>query len=902
MRLPKLGILISVPRKSTPISVESNNNNLVEIFLKLDEILDVRFISDPGLHSAKYSIYLADLSSDITNLSQDLIRILSDCQERQVKIVICLIFKEKIDIEKVHYLKKLLESIDQSPPLYRLCFVRDLYQDVTPLPATYLDSLLYQAIQDSKWKTSIKGKNLYFPLHVVDFVSVIKKILFLNNTSGKNFWVFGDKYSDLEIGFLLKNILSDTVEIFDIESTTQDFEEEAQYFNSGNDTQISLGWRPDSDFDQHLKKLTEQYCLIEQNKEEIKDQQGNSLAKKKFLGLKHLLSNFNVKHHGLRIRNRFLALSLKGLIAVSLIYIATAAVFYWSLQKEYSSLNQALNLAGKGELEKSVAEVDNLRFYNQISQFTIEPIKPVIQLVHPQTAEELNNLFAFNNYLSLSLENLQQTYVLADKIYKSLQDSQVDLDSNEVSLALQSNLSLVYENLIQIKVSLESKKLPGRVVEKIKKSDQFAKLAEIESQISQAMKLTEVLPVILGSTKAVNLGILVQDQDEIRPTGGLIKRLIVLTFQSGKITDTKSWSPLDIDAVAEGSSKAPEILSRITGTQNFKFSDMNYAADFSQTAEYISWFLERTIDLDLDFLVGLNKSFFEKMLAEDQALEINGKVIKVQDLRSTSSDTDISKEIVDYYLSAFDSGKLPLVTLGRAVLSEIEEGNLKIFSKDESTKKILARLPLSGIIADLPCHSGLSDYQNCLSQVTYLNEGNFIFAPVNHSLTRETVHSIDLGSDQFTHEYRLKYSFKNDFSLLNRPYQVIYQLFAPSGSEVNKIEVDGQQSVEISSLVKLRHGQFEYFQIPLSFPALGDHEVNITFSTPLSFIFDPAKTALSFTEIRQPGLSGKGTLLMVKIADNTRPLAITHQIQTVQGSLAVQLPPQTTTFGLGLGY
>ena len=131
---------------------------------------------------------------------------------------------------------------------------------------------------------------------------------------------------------------------------------------------------------------------------------------------------------------------------------------------------------------------------------------------------------------------------------------------------------------------------------------------------------------------------------------------------------------------------------------------------------------------------------------------------------------------------------------------------------------------------------------------------------------------------------------------------MVYQLFAPPGAEISRIEVDGQAPVQRSGYIKLKHGQFEYFQIPLSFGLSGSHDVVIAFNTPLVSPFDPAKTALSFTEVRQPGLTDKGSRLMIQIAQNTRPLAITLPIQAVQGAFIVQLPPQTTTFGLGLGY
>jgi len=887
-------------RKLTTVTVKSNNHNLVELFVKLGEISDVHF-TNSHIDNSPYCVYLADLDADFTGFSQSLMELINECNLKDIKITVCLLFTQKIDVEKVHYLKQLLGSSNVQP-LYRLAFIKDLYQDILPLPVTYLDKVLWQSIEKGEWKTSKKGKNLLFPLHVRDLGTFIIKTLFLSNTAGKEFWVFGDKFTDLETGYLLKNNQADEKYTFEIEATLPDHHEEDQYFSLGNDTQIKLNWRPDTDFIQVIKKITNITSQKYQNDSYQSVDDTTNLLKNKVNHLKRIIGNLHIRHHSLRVRNRFLSISLKALILVATLYMASTAVFAWSLFQEYQSLNKSLDLVAKGDLEKSVLEIKNLRFYNHLSQFTLEPIKPLLIAVNPQMGEELVNLFAFNNYLSLSLENMQQTYVLADKIYKSLNNPQISFNPTESILALQSNLALVHENIVQIKVSIESKRMPGRVVKKIKSSEKFIQLTKIEGQLIQAMKLTEVLPAILKTNETTKLGILIQDQDELRPTGGLIKQLLILTISNGKIIETKVSTAEEIDSVSAGSVKAPDMLARVSGSLDLKFKDMNYPADFSQTSEYIIWFLDRTLNIKLDTLVSVNKSFLEKMIKEDGNINIAGKIIEPQDIRSSSSEIDASRHVLDYYLKSFTSGKLSLTTLGRSIISEIEEGNIKLYSTDAVAQSAIARLPISGMVTELPCHSGLTSYQECLNHVTYLNEANYIYAPINHSLIRDTVHSITLGSDKFMHEYRLKYNFQNDFSTLNRPYQVIYQLFAPSGSDISKVEVDGISPLETKSIIKLKHGQFEYFQIPLSFSAVGVHSVTIGFDTPLKSVFDPSKTSLSFTEIKQPGLSDKGTLLMIKIAENTRPLTISHQIQTIQGSLAVQLPPQTTTFGLGLGY
>jgi len=890
-----------MPRKDTPISVSSNNEKLVELFLAY-QIPDIKFVKDKDLHQAKYAIYIADLNSDLLGLSQQIISLLQLGLEKKVKTAICVLFQDHFDTEKITYLRNLLESTSHGSSLVRLCFIRDLYQDHFSFPVTYLDDQFSTASRTRRWKASVKGKNALFPLHLSDLIPALLKILFLDSTAGRGFFLCGDKISDVELGFLIKRILGDEDDHFEIETVLPDQLENSDYLSSANETQISLNWRPDVDISQKLKQIFAHNSQSSTDSDFLPQPDSNGKPLGKLISkLRLRLSSLSPHHLQIKIQNRLVAYIVKLLGFILIAYLISTVVFVWSLTQELGILGRSLEHVRQGRLNDSVTEIEKIKSIEEIRVFAFEPLRPLIQLLSPTTNEELNNLFAFNKYVSLSLENLQQTYVLAEKIYLSLNDSQSSLDMEGSILALQSNLGLVYGNIHQIKLTLDSKRLPASVTKKINASSQIKQIDLIESQVSQTMKLLEILPQILTSDGTKKIGILVQDQDELRPTGGVIKQLIVVTLENGKITNNAILDPAVIDSSSEGIAKAPEMLSRVLGEDEYFFKNMNYAADFSQTGRYITSFLNRTLSVDLDVLIGLNKSLFEKLLSEDKAIEIAGKNYTASSLRSSSSDTDVSLPVVQYYLNQFKSGRLSLIPLGRTLLQEIEQGNLLLFSRNEQIQTVLSRLPLSGMVTPYACHSGLSADQNCLSQTTYLSEANLTLAPLNHSIKRDTVHSIIINSQSITHEYSLTYNFFSDFSILNRSYRVVYQLFVPIFSSLSKIELDGAPLVQESSPINLKHGTLEYFQIPISFVANGSHQVKITIETPLQETLDLSKTALSFTEIRQPGLSDQGIVLKIKTPESLRPQVISHPIKTDQGFLVLQLPPKTTTFGLRLG-
>lgn len=881
-----------MPRKPS-VTVSSNNPLLVKLFTGLKDHFDLKFERSS---SSSYHLIVIDLHSDLTNISQEIINAVAHAKQHKAKLIVALLFAEKVDIEKTNHFRQLLASLEKDQPNYRIVLIKDLYQDVLKKPVTYLDQILEIAVEKNSWQTSIRGRSQYFPLYIGDLIDALTKIFFLNNTAGKTFWLLGDQLSDLDIGYLLKKTVADDRPDFEIESVLPVNAIDQQYVSAARDTQISLNWRPDTDFSIKIPDL----IRSDQSAEPINvTSAGHNKLMRLHLFLDRLFSSKRPKEITRSVKSSLISVFIRIILLALALYIADAVVFSWLLFNQYRSLNKALDFIGQGDLENSVQEINRVDTLNYYATQTFQPLQPLLQMVSPDNAKRLNNLFNFNDYLTGSLQNLQQTYNLANKIYSSITDSQSSLDPSESALALQSNLSLVYNNLRQIKITVDNQELPGSIVNKIKKSQQFSHLDDLQNQVDQAMKISELLPAVLGDKGTSEVGVLIQDQDELRPTGGLIDELLILKFDHGKLTDVRSLQPTDVEIAAIGTVPAPEMLSRVTGDTRYKFRDMNYPADYSQTGQYIVWYLGNTIDLKLNALIAVNRSFFTDLLTQDKSIQVGEQQIKPQDFTSTIDASSPADPVVNYYVNRFRSGKLSMTEFGHTFLSELEKGNILLYSADNSAQDLISRLPVSGTVLDHFCHPGLENYTQCISQTTYINESNFSFAPVNTYLKRSLVHHITIGQNSIDHRYQLDYTVNSDLTHLGRPYQTIYQLFAPKGAKITQITLDSQPATP--DVIELDRGNFSYFQIPLSFPLKGKHKVVIGFTVATAPI-DIKNTAFSFTEIRQPGLTDNGTLLTIDIPANTRPVIVSQPITSLQGALGVQLPTKTATFGLGLSY
>ncbi len=892
----------------TQIAVSGNISELVSVISAYTGNSAVKFSEHSLLNNPKYHLFLIDTTRSLENISQKLILEYGKCRENNSKLLICLIFEGEIQKDKVTPFKKLLEDLGKGNPLHRLVITRELYTDNYPEPTTQLDKELINILRSNSINISTKGNNYLYPLFLNDFLEAIIKILFLNSAAGKTLYILGDQIKDLELAYLIKKIVIDDNPDYQINLISENIAEDPEITNLANSAQVNLGWHPSTDFEISLKDL---YQKIKSNPEEYVDSsdiktennvsQITNILKNNVSVLSRLVKPHRKKEEETEGINKKKIFG-KIIVVASVSYLVLCAIFTICVYESFRTLAGSLDSLKQGSLLNSVGLVNRTIIYDQVAINIYWPIRPLVRLFSSNFDDELHNLFTFNQYLQGSLENLQQSYVLSEKIYNSFLDASSNVSINDETLALKTSLGQVYDNLNQIDIMVNSGKLPKSIIENLQKNPEYKRLGDLEIELSQAMKLINILPAMSSSNSTKQIAIIVQDQDELRSLGGVIKFLIVLNITNGKLADVKIYNQSDIDNLSDGSVKAPDTVAQVTGLDSWKFRDMSYVGDFSQTAQYLNWYLGKTVQINPDVFIAVNKSLFENLLGDATGISIAGKTITQNTLidKIDSSTDDDLRAVIDYYLSLYRSQKLSLADLSRSLISEAENNNLYIWAKDQQTESSFQNLPFSGIINPYSCHSALANYLSCISQTTYLTESNFMIAPVNPYLNREVIHLVTLTQNEAQHEYQIKYHFTADLSSLKRDYRLIYQLYVSGNSTLSSVTVDNQ-ALQINSFIKQKFNLFDYYQIPIALSAVTDHQISIKFTTPITLASDINQTAYSISEIRQSGIKDNGFGLMIKLPDNTNPALVTAPVDTKPQQVYYRFPSKTATFGVGLG-
>jgi len=873
-----------MPGKEVLVSIKGNSQELEKVLLDNRLHSEIKFAQDN--ENIPYSVFIIDLEKDLTQISQNLIDTYDICRKNRSKLSAVILHGDNIDTEKNQYFEKMLDSLGKNDPLHRLIFTKDIYQCISPTPATAFDLQLFNSITRKKTLISQKGENLFFPLSIEDFIKAIVKTLFLTNTAGKSFWLLGDSIADLELSYLLKKN-TDIIgqDDLDINASGKNDPKTNTLLSLGNKTRAELNWQPESEFVDDLKKIVSQYS---ENPvlEEINHTKINPVYR--FLNWaykprpKKPEQLPTIKNIGKKIFKSLLII-LGMLIAVSM--IATA----FSLQLLEKSINEALN----GNLKQSVNSLNYSVRLKEVGESSFSPLVPLSNLIIPKETEKIFNLFNFIDYGASSLENLHQTYVMAENLLLSLNNKENNVNYDDLSLALHSNLSRVYENINQIFFLSNGNKLPRFLNQKLINNEKFKNLKTLEGQVAEYIKVVDIIPSFLSGDKAKNILVLLQNSHVFRPSGGEVDYYLFLTISQGSLISKKYYTESELDKLYQSTASAVPKNNKTPAAQTIKLADITQNPDFSVASTNLASYLERALRMKPDFIVAINDLLIKQLLVEEKsqvAEQFESDFVE-------ASGSAIFKELVDQYLDRLFKQDITLPVLGRTLAKEVGDNQILFWSADSDIERIIAGQSYSGVIALHPCNAGIISVGKCISETSYLNETTLQPSRESLWLSRELKHTIRITSAQIEHAYQIDYKTKNE-GKTGIFTTTTLNLYLSSPSALDKVLLNDLPS-SMKEISKSTNNQFDHYKIPLSYAVGQNNKVQITASSNMESIFQ-TPFSYSITEIRQPGTTDSGVQLKIIYPENLRPTVVTSSFTAEPSQMSLSLPPHTTTFGFVL--
>ena len=399
----------------------------------------------------------------------------------------------------------------------------------------------------------------------------------------------------------------------------------------------------------------------------------------------------------------------------------------------------------------------------------------------------------------------------------------------------------------------EQKGVLGYVASRVLKDNN---LADMRTKILQLKNLFADAPKLLGKGKPSAYLLLFQNNMELRPAGGFIGSLAIVTFDGGRLSDVNVQDVYSLDGQLKGHVDPPEPIKDHLGEANWFLRDSNWDPDFPVSASRAEWFLGKEIGKSVDGVISLDLEAAKSILGltgpvalSDFGLEINADNLYEKTQSEVEESFFPGSQKKAGFLTALARALLQEVlelpsqknaSLAKALVDNLESRHVQIFLHQKEAQRAISALGFDGSF-QVPACSG-----NCYSDFLGVVEANVGVNKANYFIKRYLDMDTNFEGDSVLR--RLSITFENSANSalgLSGRYKVYLRIFVPIDSEVGEPLVgqgeevsgfpadikDTQGKREVGLLVEVLPGQTKTVSFswsgesPLTFDQNGEYRL-----------------------------------------------------------------------------
>ena len=466
--------------------------------------------------------------------------------------------------------------------------------------------------------------------------------------------------------------------------------------------------------------------------------------------------------------------------------LATFAIIRWRQIKTrvdvlFTHVDELKDVAGDGLSSESIQSA--IEISGELSQaiddlkMEIEPLLPAIEVFSkmPWAGGYFSNIEPSLDFAS----NIAKTAVILGRTGMPLIEGDFsNSGSNQMQalyeffLTSQSSFTTAENYFEKAKVSwgqIDPEYMPEQYKDEISSVDDYL---QISSSLFDVLK---AIPQLLGSEDHATYLIMIQNKDELRPSGGFITGFGIVQLRAGRILVLEVEDSTTLDYVSEV--REPAYPIRELMFANYLVPrDANWSPDFptaAQETQNVYWLstgieTDGVFAFDQLFLVSLF-DFIGPMTVSEEFGEINAENFEAKMIeykqQNWEEETIIGRKeflsiLAPELMSAvFKKSEFSdLVELVKIMKDEMEKGHLSIYFNDPNVQKIIESFDLDGSI-----QPGSGDY---IMPV----DANVGFGKADQYINRSVEYSVDL-SDPTNPESKLVLTYEHTGSQDERCFQ-----------------------------------------------------------------------------------------------------------------------------------
>jgi hypothetical protein len=437
-------------------------------------------------------------------------------------------------------------------------------------------------------------------------------------------------------------------------------------------------------------------------------------------------------------------------------------------------------------------------------------------------------------------------------------------------------------------------RLSGDLITELGNAEQLTDLPDAEERrrgvVAFRKKMLAVqhfllsLQDILGIEKKKTYAVFVQNSQELRPTGGFLSSVGILTVDKGRVLDFETKDVVLLDSLLNGEVSPPEDVKKILGEEQWFLRDSNWNASVPVAARQAEWFLKKELGIAVDGSIFITPEGLKNILSVTGPVALSD--VENEEVSASNLNERLQKKTElsfarggggrrEYLSSVLDGlfGKMKKIPedkvqdLGMAVFSSLEKSNILATFKNPETETTFSALAWNGEISTPPCPPQFSQ-KKCVVDTIYAVDANVGINKVNPFIQRSSEHRVVLSEGAAVHTHIIRYSNQAPSSAwpLGR-YKNYLRLYVPSSAQVNTVTVGGEPVAESDLFFKVE-GQRKVAGVVMEVPVGKAVEVEFKYVTPID-----GQGAFSYAlfEQKQPGLEPYPSSFFIQVQ---KPLQI----------------------------
>jgi len=493
--------------------------------------------------------------------------------------------------------------------------------------------------------------------------------------------------------------------------------------------------------------------------------------------------------------------------------------------------------------------------WSQLLQFQVGYYQ---RLVGPEILSEGGELAEFEQTLLGLQQEMKRLDFLSEQYFLGILGQ--GETSAEFPPELAAQLVITQRRLSEMILAVESL---GQF--QVKESERWlTALKDEQQQLAILTQFPEVFTGVFGGGGKKIYAVLLENNLELRPSGGFIQAVAFLTFDRGLLTDSQVVNVYDLDNRLPGAVQAPAEIQRYLGESNWYLRDSNWNPDFKLAAQQAAWFIQQATGVRVDGVWALNYQALQVMLAALGPMELpvydevltSDNVLERVEFHSDDELVGAGQPKKEYAVAVFSQllRQLQVIPFEKAgqVLTALAEGleNKQILLSFAATdlQEAMRKLEWSGEVINPVCPTQFSPL-TCLVDQVFQVEANISLNRVNAYVRREVRHDIDLGGEKVTHTRTI--TLKNNAPSQGWPlgtYKAYFRFVLDEEAQPTGAAVNGKKLAGESLAVYSERGR-KVVGVPVAVPPQGTATLELSYVTetvpvgPFSYLLFDQKQA-----------------------------------------------------------